>query len=365
MARRAEPRARDRDATWRARRLPTRRRCSPAPSSTGARTASRARRWPSCTELVPNEGDAWQLEPWATSGGASSGPCERHRRGARPGDRPGARACAAARGRRARADARRRSCASAELLGRGSAELHRALADAPWRRRLRRRAVRRRCTSASLLPVAAQPGASARSSCSRRGCRHSTRATETLAGEVLGATARRSWPIEADATKRDRRRRIRIHGDFHLGQVLWTGPRLRDHRLRGRAGCEPISERRFKRSPLRDVAGMLRSLRLRDPRRRADERGPRRAPRSRRAVDAASLRGLVRRGGGRASCGGYLDRDGARLRAPTTDEDRRPCSRPTCSRRRSYEIALRAAQPARLGRDVPLARLARAARAGS
>ena len=53
--------------------------------------------------------------------------------------------------------------------------------------------------------------------------------------------------------------RIRIHGDCHLGQVLWTG---KDFIFPGFEGDTtlPISERRIKRSPLRDVARMLRSF---------------------------------------------------------------------------------------------------------
>ncbi len=53
--------------------------------------------------------------------------------------------------------------------------------------------------------------------------------------------------------------KIRTHGDYHLHQLLWTG---RDFVIRNFEGepMRPFSERRLKRSPLRDVAAMLRSL---------------------------------------------------------------------------------------------------------
>jgi maltose alpha-D-glucosyltransferase / alpha-amylase len=80
-----------------------------------------------------------------------------------------------------------------------------------------------------------------------------------LADAVLPREAEVDARFRALLGRRLSAMRTRLHGDFHLGQVLWTGKEFIIIDFEGEP-TRSVSERRIKRCPLRDVAGMLRSF---------------------------------------------------------------------------------------------------------
>jgi maltose alpha-D-glucosyltransferase/alpha-amylase len=76
---------------------------------------------------------------------------------------------------------------------------------------------------------------------------------------VLGSEEQLLRQVRAVLDRKVRISRIRIHGDYHLGQVLFTGKDFVIVDFEGEPS-RSLSERRFKRAALRDVAGMIRSF---------------------------------------------------------------------------------------------------------
>jgi len=205
-------------------------------------------------QFVPNEGDAWSYtlrslaefydgvgRHLSKSGARSSG----ESRGEDPGVLEFASAAVVP------------YLGSAELLGQRTAEMHLALASEPhdpsfvpeaftmeFQRSLEQSVVNLMTRVFSLLrdkiptlPEDQQIKAI-----------ELARLEEVIASRFRGALSR---PIQA--------MRTRIHGDYHLGQVLRTESDFMIIDFEGEP-ARPIAERRIKRSPLQDVAGMLRSF---------------------------------------------------------------------------------------------------------
>jgi maltose alpha-D-glucosyltransferase/alpha-amylase len=93
----------------------------------------------------------------------------------------------------------------------------------------------------------------------RKANEHFPAAAKNKAVEVLAAQDDIRQRFHAALSNPIRALRTRIHGDYHLGQVLYTGSDFVIIDFEGEP-ARPMSQRRLKRSPLQDVAGMLRSF---------------------------------------------------------------------------------------------------------
>jgi maltose alpha-D-glucosyltransferase/alpha-amylase len=140
----------------------------------------------------------------------------------------------------------------AEILGRRTAEMHLALASDP-----------------TDGPFAPEPLTAIDRRALHHGARsllrRSIRAVRSMPNstpcveELLGVESEILARLEVIMQTPIRTMKIRCHGDYHLGQVLWTGKDFAIIDFEGEP-ARPLSSRRLKRPALVDVAGMIRSF---------------------------------------------------------------------------------------------------------
>jgi maltose alpha-D-glucosyltransferase/alpha-amylase len=154
------------------------------------------------------------------------------------------------------AEAIRGYLAIAQVIGRRTGELHRTLAEA---------------TQEDFTPEINSPADLSRLAADLR--QHAVKVFQTLRGalpsleptrrelaqRVLELQDHLREHFDGVDTLRDGGRRIRVHGDYHLGQLLVTEGDVVIIDFEGEP-ARSLAERRAKASPLRDVAGMVRSF---------------------------------------------------------------------------------------------------------
>jgi trehalose synthase-fused probable maltokinase len=145
---------------------------------------------------------------------------------------------------------------SAELIGRRTAQLHVALAGRPDEA-----FVPEPITDAERTHLAAEMTTRGREALALLDEQRAALPAEAtdLAHRVLAAGAAILRPFDALARTPVAVSRIRVHGDYHLGQVLRSGGDYVIVDFEGEP-MRPLAERRRKQIALKDVAGLLRSI---------------------------------------------------------------------------------------------------------
>jgi len=143
------------------------------------------------------------------------------------------------------------------LLGRRTAEMHRALAsgleESDWSME-EFSTLYQRSIFQSMRSLVLRTFQNLAANLERLPADVQRRATQILAAEKeIIACLKKITGRRLSAMK------SRIHGDFHLGQALFTGKDFVFIDFEGKP-AHSLSERRLKRSPLRDVAGMIHSF---------------------------------------------------------------------------------------------------------
>jgi maltose alpha-D-glucosyltransferase/alpha-amylase len=203
---------------------------------------------------VPHQGTGWDRMTAAASEFYRSVPLAQEPPGPIPGSPagllgtlpPGGLAAALAPGQ-----------AMAELIGRRTAALHACLAadtDRPGFRPVPFTKLYQRALYQSMRTMAGKAIPLLRWQLNRL-----PQEALVLAADVIGREPQIMGRFKSLLAMRGTGMRIRCHGDYHLGQLLFTGADFVIIDFEGDP-TRPLSERRIKRSPLRDAAGMLRSF---------------------------------------------------------------------------------------------------------